>query len=115
LHGIANCAFCGFDGQLGSAAVGIEAAHIRWFNFDGPDELNNGIAPCSLHHKLFDRGALGLTHDLHIQVSPLYTARTEAGRHIYDLLDQPLRPRPGTPTPSLEHVHWHQSQVFKAS
>jgi putative restriction endonuclease len=25
-----QCAFCGFDGQLGSASVGIEAAHIRW-------------------------------------------------------------------------------------
>ena len=51
-----QCAFCGFDGQLGNASVGIEAAHVRWSNFDGPDELNNGLALCTLDHKLFDRG-----------------------------------------------------------
>jgi putative restriction endonuclease len=26
-----QCAFCGFDGQLGGATVGVEAAHVRWF------------------------------------------------------------------------------------
>src|SRR4051812_18612840 len=41
-----RCAFCGYDGQLGTAAVGIEAAHVRWFNFDGPDDLDNGLALC---------------------------------------------------------------------
>ncbi len=54
-----QCAFCGYDGQLGAAAVGIEAAHVRWWAFGGPDDLDNGLALCSLHHKLFDRGALG--------------------------------------------------------
>jgi len=29
-----SCAFCEFDGALGGAPVGIEAAHIRRFNFD---------------------------------------------------------------------------------
>src|SRR5262249_52789049 len=44
-----QCAFCGFDGQLGGAAVGLEAAHVRWFNYDGPDTLDNGLALCALH------------------------------------------------------------------
>lgn len=58
------CAFCGYDGRLGSTPVGIEAAHVRWFKLGGPDDLDNGFALCSLHHKLFDRGALGLPrHD----------------------------------------------------
>ena len=35
-----QCAFCGYDGQLGSSSVGLEAAHIRWFNLGGPDDLN---------------------------------------------------------------------------
>ncbi len=56
-----HCAFCGYDGQRGSAAVGIEAAHVRWYNIDGPDELDNGLALCALDHKLFDRGDLALT------------------------------------------------------
>jgi len=65
-----QCAFCGFDGQLGGAGVGLEAAHVRWFNFDGPDTLDNGLALCSLHHKLFDRGALGLDQDLRVKSRP---------------------------------------------
>jgi putative restriction endonuclease len=109
-----QCAFCGFDGQLGAGSVGIEAAHVRWFNFDGPDEMDNGLALCSLHHKLFDRGALGLSDDLRIDVSPAFTARTEAGKRIYDLLGRPLAPRPGTRVPATDHIEWHRTQVFKA-
>lgn len=45
-----QCAFCGFDGQLGMGSVGLEAAHVRWFNFGGPDSLDNGFALCALHH-----------------------------------------------------------------
>ena len=82
-----QCAFCGYDGQLGAAPVGLEAAHVRWFTHDGPDDLDNGLALCSLHHKLLDRGALGLTAAGRVLVSEAYTARTEAGRRVYDLHD----------------------------
>jgi putative restriction endonuclease len=30
-----QCAFCGHDGQLAGAPVGVEAAHVRWFAFEG--------------------------------------------------------------------------------
>jgi putative restriction endonuclease len=39
-----QCAFCGYDGQLAAASVGIDAAHVRWFAFGGPDALDNGRA-----------------------------------------------------------------------
>jgi putative restriction endonuclease len=101
-----QCAFCGYDGQL--------AAHIRWFAFDGPDELDNGLALCSLHHKLFDLGVLGLDDRQRIRVSSAFTARTPAGRALYDLHGHELQPRPGTPLPALQHVRWHSTEVFKA-
>lgn len=48
----------GFDGSIGRVAVGLEAAHVRWWAFHGcPDELANALCLCSLHHRLFDRGA----------------------------------------------------------
>lgn len=109
-----QCAFCGFDGQLGGAPVGLEAAHVRWFNFGGPDDLDNGLALCSLHHKLFDRGALGLDNSLRIRVSSDYSSRTSTGKGIYELNEIPLRPRPGTTLPAAEHVAWHTREVFKA-
>lgn len=107
-----QCAFCGFDGQAGGAPVGLEAAHIRWFKLDGPDTLDNGLALCSLHHKLFDRGMLGLDDDLAVVVSQRFSARTPHGRALYELHGRPLTPRPGTPLPADEFVQWHRDQVF---
>ena len=108
-----QCAFCGYDGQLGGSIVGIEAAHVRWFNLGGPDVADNGIALCALHHKLLDRGALGLNSDYRIQVSTAFSARTASGKNVYELHDRPLQARPGTPLPRPEYVDWHTTQVFK--
>jgi putative restriction endonuclease len=108
-----QCAFCGFDGQLAGATVGIDAAHVRWFALDGPDEADNGLALCTLHHKLFDRGALGLGLDLRICVSTTYTARTRTGRALYGLHGATVQARPGTVMPAAEHLSWHRRWVFK--
>ena len=110
-----QCAFCGFDGAAGGAVVGIEAAHVRWFGLGGPDDLDNGLALCSLHHKLFDRGMLGLDDDLAVVVSQRFSARTPQGRALYDLHGRRLRPRPGTPLPAERHVAWHREQVFQGT
>lgn len=108
-----QCAFCGYDGQVAGASAGIDAAHVRWFSFEGPDTIDNGVALCVLHHKLFDLGALGLDLSLRIRVSAAYTSRTESGRAVYDLHDRMLRPRPGTSGPAAAYITWHTRQVFK--
>jgi putative restriction endonuclease len=108
-----QCAFCGYDGQFAGASVGIEAAHVRWFAFDGPDSLDNGLALCSLRHKLFDLGVLGLSNGLKVMVSARFSARTLADRAVYDLHGRELTPRPGTAVPATTHLSWHAQQVFK--
>jgi putative restriction endonuclease len=110
-----QCAFCGYDGQAGGACVGVEAAHVRWFAFDGPDSLDNGLALCVLHHKLFDLGVMGLDHQLRIRLSEVFTARTSAGRAQYDLHGRHLQPRPGTSPPATTHIDWHNREVFKGN
>ncbi|WP_156722307.1 phosphorothioated DNA-binding restriction endonuclease [Streptomyces apocyni] len=108
------CAMCGFDGALGRNPVGLEAAHVRWHSQEGPDELPNGLALCTLHHTLLDLGVLGLTEELLIQVSGQYVARSEAGRAVDTLHGRRLaRPRPGCPVVQGEFVRWHGRQVFK--
>ncbi len=109
-----QCAFCGYDGQIAGACIGVEAAHVRWFAFGGPDTLDNGLALCVLHHKLFDAGVLGLDKGLRVQVSVAFSARTDAGRAVYGLHHRMLSPRPGTPTPSSDHISWHIREVFKS-
>ena len=108
-----QCAFCGYVGQLAGAGAGMDAAHVRWFTCAGPDDPDNGLALCALHHKLFDLGALGLDLNLRVQVSAVFTARTSAGRTVYELHGRLLTPRPGTITPSADHITWHSREVFK--
>jgi len=110
------CGFCGFDGQVGTSAIGIEAAHIRWHAMGGPDKIANGIALCTLHHKLFDQGAVGLTTDHRIMVSQHFVGRSDVARDlVLSLVDSPLRgPQTGQPSPSPEHLGWHHNQVFRS-
>jgi len=118
LHGWRNrCAMCGYDGALGRDPAGLEAAHVFWHSQGGPDDADNGLALCSLHHVLFDLGAIGLNADLSIRVSPHYVARSEQGeRLVYHLEGRALfEPAPRHPTPNTRHVEWHSKQVFKPS
>ena len=64
-----TCAVCGFDVRLGETALGIEAAHIKWYQAGGPNIETNGLALCILHHKLFDRGAFTIALNRQVQVS----------------------------------------------
>lgn len=112
-----RCAMCGYDGVLVRDPAGLDAAHVFWHSQGGPDDADNGLALCSLHHVLFDLGAIGLSPDLSVRVSPLYVARSEQGeRLVYHLDGRPLYdPAPRHPTPSAHHVDWHSRQVFKSS
>lgn len=109
------CGFCGFDGQVGSATIGLEAAHIRWHALGGPDDVANGIALCTLHHKLFDQGAISLSGDHRVMVSQHFVGRSTAARELVtSLAGSPLRgPQPGQPPPLEAHLDWHHRQVFR--
>ena len=112
-RGIASALSAVSTARFQAPSVGVEAAHVRWFNHEGPDDLDNGLALCSLHHKLLDRGAIGLSPERTLIVSASFTARTPAGRAVYELHGASLRPRPGTQLPADRHVQWHRSEVFK--
>jgi len=109
-----RCAFCGFDGRLADRTIGLDAAHIRWHANDGPDEVSNGLALCSIHHKLLDLGVVGLTADRTITVSRRFTGTGEsAERLVLGLTGAPvLGPQSGSDPVNEEHIEWHQSQVF---
>ncbi|MFE4976288.1 phosphorothioated DNA-binding restriction endonuclease [Kitasatospora sp. NPDC056651] len=109
-----QCAFCGYDGAIGGSTVGLEAAHVRWWSHEGPDEVDNGLCLCSLHHKLFDKGVLGLGEGHRILVSRRFVGRSEASRrHVLDLSGRPvLGPQRGLPPVADRHREWHTRQVF---
>ncbi|RPK90696.1 hypothetical protein EES47_08015 [Streptomyces sp. ADI98-12] len=112
-----QCAFCGYDGRIGAVSVGLEAAHVRWWAFDGPDDVDNGLCLCSLHHKLFDKGVLGLGEGHRVLVSQRFVGHSPAAReHVIALADRPLiGPQPGAHPVAAIHRSWHTSQVFHGS
>ncbi len=109
------CAFCSYDGWLDGAAVGLDAAHVRWWAFDGPDDVANGLCLCAIHHKLFDKGVLGLTADRAIVVSARFVGRSQASRDmVLSLAGRPARnPQPGLDGVEADHISWHNRQVFR--
>ncbi|MEU9124045.1 phosphorothioated DNA-binding restriction endonuclease [Streptomyces sp. NPDC048506] len=110
-----RCAFCGFDGSLGRVPVGLEAAHVQWWAFKGPDDLANCLCLCSLHHKLFDRGVLGLDAGRRITVSREFVGHGTAARNqVLDLSGQSLvGPQNGSARIAPERIQWHTAQVFR--
>ena len=110
-----RCAVCGYDGQLLREAVGIDAAHIRWWAENGPDEVENGVALCALHHKLFDRGAIGITEANAVAVSAHFVGRGTAAVDLVVALAGRalLAPQSGQPRPHPSHCSWHRAQVFR--
>ena len=94
--------------------VGLDAAHIEWHQAGGPDTEPNGLALCSLHHKLFDLGAFTVHVDHRVLVSELVHG---AGQFEEVLLRHHGRPieRPVQPehVPAAPYLAWHRKQVFK--
>jgi putative restriction endonuclease len=108
------CAVCGYDLRLHHAPVALEAAHIKWHQAGGPSTENNGLALCSMHHKLFDRGAMTVGPERRIVVSRLVNGTIGLDDWLMRFHSQQLRlPRDPEQVPLEEYVRWHVRQVFK--
>ena len=109
-----RCAVCDYDVRLGNTHVGLEAAHIMWHQAGGPDTEANGLALCSLHHKLFDLGAFTLTERLVIVLSNQVYGNHRFDQYLLAFHGQSIRP-PQDPgyVPEPMYIRWHRRQVFK--
>jgi putative restriction endonuclease len=109
-----SCALCGFNVRLGKNLVAVEAAHIQWHQAGGPDNEDNGIALCSLHHKLFDRGVFTVSKERKMLVSE--EAHGTNGfeewlmRYHGQTLRSPIRPEY---SPKDLFLQWHVREVFR--
>lgn len=110
-----RCCICGHDVRLNNQVIGLEAAHIKWFQAGGPDVENNGLALCSLHHKIFDLGAFTVLPETfevlfsrHVIASPPIQARLLSYHGAALIMPQSsdYYPNPG-------FLEWHRREVFK--
>lgn len=110
-----RCAICGFDVRMGGAQIGLDAAHIRWHQADGPDSVENGLALCVLHHKLFDRGAITVSASFRVILSERVHGGTGFDTHLLAFHGEPLRrPQSRHQLPATSFLEWHWREVFKA-
>ena len=111
-----QCAVCGFQLRMGDALVGLDAAHIQWHQAGGPAIVQNGLALCVLHHKLFDRGVFTVLDGLTVAVSELANGAAALEMHLAPYHGRGLR---GLVTreyaPAGVYLAWHRAQVFKGA
>ena len=110
-----RCAVCDFAVRLNDDPVALEAAHIRWHQARGPDEIRNGLALCALHHRLFDKGAFTVSREHKVMV-----AKSAAGRGFDMSLGRfeaktIVLPKGDEEQPEKNFLNWHAREVFASS
>ena len=109
-----RCAVCDFGVRLNDVPVALDAAHIRWHRARGPDKVRNGIALCSLHHRLFDKGAFTLS-----PYRSVIVAKTASGSGFDESLgrfdSKPISlPSKDGDAPDSRFSRWHAREVFSS-
>ncbi|MGD9546708.1 MAG: phosphorothioated DNA-binding restriction endonuclease [Candidatus Krumholzibacteriia bacterium] len=109
-----RCAVCGYDVRLGNQPLGLEAAHIKWHQAGGPDIESNGLALCTMHHKMLDLGAISLSPERKILVSQDVNGLNGVDEWLLRFNHQRIsHPLTKDHIPSGEFIKWHREQVFK--
>ena len=109
-----KCCVCGYDLRLGDMLAGIEAAHIKGHYAGGPDIVPNGLALCTLHHKVFDLGCFTVEPDsLKIIFSQKLTGANQRGwlLEYHGVTLSP--PQSDEYLPDTTFLNWHRNNVFK--
>lgn len=110
-----KCAICGFDARLNDDLFALEAAHIKWKQFNGPCTVNNGLALCSIHHKALDKGAITITPEMRVKVSSAVNGSGVVEQLIWNYEnEQILLPRQSEYLPFKTYFEWHKENVFNS-
>jgi len=92
----------------------IEAAHIRSYAHDGPNEIRNGLLLRADLHRLFDTGYVTVTPDLLLEVSSRLREDYKNGRSYYPLQGVRLGvPPTEAHQPEKQFLEWHNRHVFR--
>lgn len=110
-----RCAVCKTSLRIDLNPVALEAAHIQWHAHQGPDQVNNGLLLCSIHHKLLDLGAYTVNHDLKVVVS--HTVESHQVGFDYWLGNfhhqEIVQTRNAEQSPDPKFLTWHAKNIFR--
>ena len=95
--------------------MGLEAAHIHWHSAGGPPVIQNGIALCVLHHKLFDEGLFTVRSNLSVLVGVAADGYgIEESLNRYDGTILTVVPDDAAERPGARYLDWHRKAVFRS-
>lgn len=105
-----NCAISGEK-----ALPVLQAAHIKPYNENGPNSVDNGILLRSDLHILFDRGYITVTPNYKIEVSGKIKEEFDNGKHYYSYNGNKLSvlPQLSDERPNLDFINWHNENIFR--
>jgi putative restriction endonuclease len=108
-----RCAVCDFHLQMDQAPLGLDAAHIKWKQVKGPDSVSNGLSLCTLHHRLFDRGAFTVNVERRVLVSG-HVVGSSLEDSLMRFHGQSVQePREPEFLAGPEYLAWHGREVFR--
>jgi len=95
-------------------AISLQAAHIKPYAQEGPNNPNNGLLLRQDLHTLFDKGYITIVDDLHVEVSKRLNEDYGNGRDYYAFHGQKLLEVPDSPQerPFSQFLQWHNENVY---
>lgn len=108
-----RCGVCGFSSVFNSIPFGIDAAHVFWHAYGGPDDVSNGIALCKTHHWALDRGVITIKpKTFEIVVSPRFVAQENNSIAVLEQLNGTFITNIRETPPSDYFLEWHNENVY---
>lgn len=108
-----QCAICSQSIRLGDALIGIDACHVKPIQHFGDDHITNGIALCKIHHWALDRGAISISENRELLVSPKLNGN-KINEFFHEFTNKSIfTPRNYTNHLNETNVEYHREYVFE--
>jgi putative restriction endonuclease len=108
-----QCAICSQSIRLGDALIGIDACHVKPIQHFGDDHITNGIALCKIHHWALDRGAISISENRELLVSPKLNGN-KINEFFHEFTNKIIfTPRNNTNHLNETNVEYHRKYVFE--
>ncbi len=108
-----QCAICNQSIRLGDALIGIDACHVKPIQHFGDDHITNGIALCKIHHWALDRGAISISENRDLLISPKLNG-SRINEYFHEFAHKPIfLPRNSSFHLNEENVSYHRKYVFE--
>ena len=108
-----KCCVCNFNLRLMDKTIGLEAGHIKMVSHNGPNTVDNGLAFCPNHHKLFDLGVFTVNYKHEIHLSNLLDP-VNIGVNLYlTTYKKIILPNDPDDYPNGEFLKWHNDLIFE--